>query len=87
MLGFKGRMQHCTVFIYIEVIFKKHWMGSSLVVRAPNAGGPSSIPGWGSKSHSAQVLSRVRLLTGPWTVVQQAPRSIGFSKQEYWRGL
>ena len=23
----------------------------------------------------------------PWTVAHQAPLSIGFSKQEYWRGL
>ena len=23
----------------------------------------------------------------PWTVAQQAPRSMGFSRQEYWGGL
>ena len=23
----------------------------------------------------------------PWTVARQAPLSIGFSRQEYWRGL
>ena len=27
------------------------------------------------------------LLRFPWTVAHQAPLSIGFSKQEYWRGL
>ena len=32
-------------------------------------------------------LSRVRLFATPWTVVHQAPPSMGFSRQEYWSGL
>ena len=32
-------------------------------------------------------FSRVRLFATPWTVVHQAPLSMGFSKQEYWNGL
>ena len=32
-------------------------------------------------------LSRVRLFETPWTVVHQAPLSMGFSRQEYWSGL
>ena len=32
-------------------------------------------------------LSRVRLFATPWTVAYQAPRSKGFSRQEYWSGL
>ena len=32
-------------------------------------------------------LSRVRLLTIPWTVAYQASLSMGFSRQEYWSGL
>ena len=32
-------------------------------------------------------LSRVRLFATPWTVADQAPRSMGFSRQEYWSGL
>ena len=32
-------------------------------------------------------LSCVRLFATPWTVVHQAPLSMGFSKQEYWSGL
>ena len=32
-------------------------------------------------------LSRVRLFATPWTVAYQDPPSMGFSKQEYWRGL
>ena len=32
-------------------------------------------------------LSRVRLLTTPWTVAYQAPSSMRFSRQEYWSGV
>ena len=32
-------------------------------------------------------LSRVRLFAMPWTVAYQDPQSMGFSRQEYWRGL
>ena len=33
-------------------------------------------------------LSQVRrLFATPWTVVYQAPLSVGFSRQEYWSGL
>ena len=32
-------------------------------------------------------LSRVRLLTTPWTAAYEAPPSMGFSRQEYWSGM
>ena len=32
-------------------------------------------------------LSCVRLLATPWTVADQAPPSMGFSRQEYWSGV
>ena len=32
-------------------------------------------------------FSRVRLCVTPWTVAHQAPLSMGFSRQEYWKGL
>ena len=32
-------------------------------------------------------LSHVRLFVTPWTVAHQAPLSMGFSRQEYWRRL
>ena len=35
----------------------------------------------------AKLLSHVRLFVTPWTVAPQAPLSMGFSRQEYWRGL
>ena len=35
----------------------------------------------------AQPLSRVRLFAIPWTVVYQAPLSMGFLRQEYQSGL
>ena len=34
-----------------------------------------------------QLLSHVRLFVTPQTIAHQAPRSMGFSKQEYWSGL
>ena len=33
------------------------------------------------------LLSQVQLFVTPWTVAQQAPLSMGFSRQEYWSGL
>ena len=33
------------------------------------------------------VLSRVRLFATLWTVPHQAPLSMGFFRQKYWRGL
>ena len=35
----------------------------------------------------AQSLSHVRLFAIPWTVAHQAPLSVEFSREEYWRGL
>ena len=35
----------------------------------------------------AKLLSRVRLLATPWTAAHQGPRSMGFSRQEYWSGV
>ena len=32
-------------------------------------------------------LSCVQLFATPWTIVYQAPPSMGFSRQEYWSGL
>ena len=32
-------------------------------------------------------FSHVQLFATPWTVVHQAPLSMGFSGQEYWSGL
>ena len=34
-----------------------------------------------------KLLSLVRLFATPWTVAYQVPPSMGFSRQEYWRGL
>ena len=39
------------------------------------------------QSVKVKSLSRVRLLTTPWTAAYQAPPSMGFSRQEYWSGL
>ena len=39
------------------------------------------------ESNEVKSLSRVRLFATPWTVAYQAPPSMGFSRQEYCRGL
>ena len=38
-------------------------------------------------THTQKSLSHVRLFATPWIVAHQAPRSMGFSRQEYWSGL
>ena len=38
-------------------------------------------------TNSACVLSRFQLSVTLWTVARQAPLSMGFLRQEYWRGL
>jgi hypothetical protein len=35
----------------------------------------------------ATLFSRIRLFATLWIVARQAPLSMGFSRQEYWRGL
>ena len=35
----------------------------------------------------AQLFSCIQLFVIPWTVAHQAPRSVEFSRQEYWSGL
>ena len=45
-------------------------------------------PGFGPKSQAENVsLGRVQLFAAPRTLALQAPLSMGFSRQEYWRGL
>ena len=34
-----------------------------------------------------KLLSHVRFFVTPWTAAHQAPPSMGFSRQEYWRGM
>ena len=36
---------------------------------------------------SSEVAQLCLTLCIPWTVVDQAPQSMGFSRQEYWSGL
>ena len=39
------------------------------------------------KGREVKLLSHVQLFVTPWTVAHQAPRSMGFSRHEYWSGL
>ena len=38
-------------------------------------------------STKVKVFIRVLLFVAPWTVAPLAPLSMGFSRQEHWRGL
>jgi len=48
---------------------------------------PFPSPMHESEKMKVKLLSRVRLLATPWTAAYQAPPSMGFSRQEYWRGV
>ena len=48
---------------------------------------PFSTYLWYNACMHAKSLRRVRHFVTPWTVVHQAPPSMGFSRQEYWNGL
>ena len=47
----------------------------------------SSWYGLWNRKVKVKSFSRVRLFATRWTVVHQAPLSMGFSRQEYWSGL
>ena len=50
--------------------------------------GSIKTKGWtGSEKIVVYLLSLVQLFVTPWNVACQAPLSMGFPKQEYWRGL
>ena len=38
------------------------------------------------KKIKCESVSCIQLFAAPWTIVCQAPRSMEFSKQEYWSG-
>ena len=70
-------------------------MENSLVVQrlrlhTPNARGPGSIPGQGTRSHMLQLRVRmwqVKILCDPLDCTCQALLSMGFSRHEFWREL
>ena len=41
----------------------------------------------GVQAVAAAAAASVRLCATPWTAAQQAPPSLGFSRQEHWSGL
>ena len=42
---------------------------------------------WGEGGGGDLVIQSCSTIAIPWTVVCQAPLSMGFSRQEYWNGL
>ena len=59
-------------------------LGTILATEIFKSVGSSLMAG---KKVKVKSLSRVQLFATPWTVVYQAPPSMGFSRQEYWSGL
>ena len=70
------------------------------IVMMPRASSPRGVSASGSsdvsilqmrklrhKEVKVKSLSCVRLFATPWMATYQAPRSMGFSRQEYWSGL
>ena len=57
-----------------------------LQARTLEWGAISFSKGWNWKV-KVKSFSRVQLLATPWTVANQAPLSMGFSRQEYWSGV
>ena len=48
---------------------------------------PTPLHIWHLKWKTVKSLSHVQLFATPWTVAYQAPRSMGFTRHEYWSGL
>ena len=65
----------------------------TMFTQNPNINVHRSFTHNGQKLHTncgcalRHVSRRVWLFATPWTVVHQAPLSVGVSRQEYWRGL
>ena len=69
-----------------EVIHKKLYTGISLVVqwvklRAPNAGGPSSIPGWGTRFYMHATTKSLHAATKRPCMLQLRPGTAKINKQ------
>ena len=76
-----------------EVASRAHLRGCSMreECRSPHLlhsrhAGQQSVLGALPLCVCAKSLSHVQLFATPWTVVHQAPLSMGFSRQEYWSG-
>ena len=45
------------------------------------------VSGSGKVKVKVKSLSHVQLFATPWTVAYQTPPSMGFSREEYWKGV
>ena len=59
----------------------------SLFIKTTRSKSREIIRGWVKVICVLSLFSCVRLFATLWTVAFQAPLSMGFSRQEYWRGL
>ena len=80
-----GRMAHTDVKIHLTVPPSMYML--YCCSNHPVCGTSSWQPWSEVKKSEEKSLSRVRFFATPWTVAHQAPRSMGFSRHEYWSGL
>ena len=76
MLSFKGPFS-LSSFTLIKRLFSSSSFSAIRVVS----------PAYLKVNMKVKLHSRVQLFVTPWTVANQAPPSMGFSRQEYWSGL
>ena len=80
----------CFCCLFIVVLFQ-HWSikgpASPMSPQRKQAPVPRSHPTPGLGVCTLISFTCVRLFSTPWTIVHQAPLSMGFSRQEYWSGL
>ena len=72
------------------LLMENSLVAQRLRLHAPNARGPGSIPGQGTRSHMLQLRVRMwqlKILCDPLDCTCQALLSMGFSRQEYLREL
>ena len=77
LLGGKGRNTLIHSCWLTETVNKNKW---NTFLNGDNCKGKI-------KASEVKSLSRVWLFATPWIVAHQAPRSMGFSRHEYWSGL
>ena len=65
----------------------KYWSFSFSISPSNGLYGPWNSPGQNTGVSEVKSLSRVQLFATPWTVANQAPPSMEFSRQEYWSEL
>ena len=87
--GAQATMRRCRAALELCIV-GRHLLEPSTDMKRPpcvSVTAAHSIHNGSSFCMCGCALSCVRLVSTPWTVVHQAPLSMGLSRQEYWSGL